>query len=280
MKPGKQVVNKGDILLPEMFVPSTYSVIVGKSRASKTAEGNARLKALASTHLAKYSEAKNKTEKSKIVSKIVDVVHSKCEMGAFIKYGKDMRWYQVPKAVAREKVGYCFRDLLHDKYKSSSASKALKRRLKKESSVQNGDLPVSPEPVLSKKPRRVSSMTESKEESISQENNRCASPVVSMHNNMTSDAGSVTDRSISPTCSLGKTESSYLMEPEEVSSSSTPYSSASSLLSMEDFDFVPDLEPLPFDSDQEEPLIDCGDIAVIIDDDENGEDRVSQESVG
>jgi hypothetical protein len=39
--------------------------------------------------------------------------------GVFVKYGKDGRWYEVNDAVAREKVGYTFRDLLSDRESSS-----------------------------------------------------------------------------------------------------------------------------------------------------------------
>ena len=71
---------------------------------SKTCPGNGRLKALAVQYLDDYSNAENKTEKSKIVSKIVEMVHSKCPVGAFIKYQEGL-WYEVSKSVAREKVG-------------------------------------------------------------------------------------------------------------------------------------------------------------------------------
>ncbi|KAG7342372.1 hypothetical protein IV203_007465 [Nitzschia inconspicua] len=116
-------------LLPESFQPSPHSVIIGKGRISKGAEGNIRLKALAATFLDKYDAASTKAEKSEIVSTIVNEVRSRCPTAAFIKQDEqDGRWYECPNGVAREKIGYCFRDLLHDKYKSSSASKAAMRR--------------------------------------------------------------------------------------------------------------------------------------------------------
>ncbi|KAG7363538.1 nucleotide-sugar transporter [Nitzschia inconspicua] len=120
-------------LLPESFQPSPHSVIIGKGRISKGAEGNIRLKALAATFLDKYDAASTKAEKSEIVSTIVNVVRSRCPTAAFVKQDEqDGRWYECPNGVAREKIGYCFRDLLHDKYKSSSASKAAMRRLVKQ----------------------------------------------------------------------------------------------------------------------------------------------------
>jgi hypothetical protein len=92
-------------LLPEDFRPLPESVIIGKSRISKDAEGNFRLKSLAATFLDKYAAANTKAEKSKIVSSIVEMVRSTCPIGAFIKQNeRDGRWYECPNSVAREKV--------------------------------------------------------------------------------------------------------------------------------------------------------------------------------
>lgn len=99
-----QSTKRNNVALPANFVPSKYSVIVGKSKISKTAPGNAQLKNLAQVFLEEYAKATNKTEKSKIVSKVVDLVHSKCPVGAFIKHSKEGQWYKVSNAVAREKV--------------------------------------------------------------------------------------------------------------------------------------------------------------------------------
>lgn len=92
-------------LLPKAFEPSPNSVVIGKSRISKDAEGNFRLKTLAATFLDMYATASTKADKSEIVSRIVDIVRSKCSTGAFVKHNdKDGRWYECPKGVAREKV--------------------------------------------------------------------------------------------------------------------------------------------------------------------------------
>jgi hypothetical protein len=117
-------------LLPETFAPSPNTVLIGRSKESKRAEGNTRLRHLATSFLHKYSKAPTKSDKTEIVSQIVDIIKSKCTVGAFVKRAeKEGRWREVSVAVAREKVGYVMRDLLHDKYRSSSASKAAKRRL-------------------------------------------------------------------------------------------------------------------------------------------------------
>ena len=115
-------------ILPISFQPHPYSVVVGKGREAKDNIGNKRLKVLASLHLTKYAKAANdKPEKSRIVSSVVATIREACPLGAFIRLGNSGRWYNVRDCVAREKVGYTFRELLGDKYKSSSFGKATWR---------------------------------------------------------------------------------------------------------------------------------------------------------
>jgi len=124
----RKSTNKSSRMLPETFQPTTYTVVIGKSKASKEAIGNQHLRALAHSFLPRYSDARTKSEKSDTVSAIVKIVKSSCPLGAFVKRDDDTgRYYEVPDATAREKVGYIMRDLLHDKYKSSSASKSARR---------------------------------------------------------------------------------------------------------------------------------------------------------
>jgi hypothetical protein len=120
-------------LLPSDFKPAPYSVIIGRGKESKEAIGNRRLRVLASTFMDKYADAINKTEKSKIVSSLVTMVRDACPTGAFIKLGKDGRWFEVEEAVAREKVGYTFRELLGGTYRSSSFSKVARRNQQRSS---------------------------------------------------------------------------------------------------------------------------------------------------
>jgi hypothetical protein len=49
--------------------------------------------------------------------------------GGFVR-NLDGAWYEVGDRNAREKIGQAFRDLLHDRYRSSTKSKASKRRLR------------------------------------------------------------------------------------------------------------------------------------------------------
>jgi hypothetical protein len=113
--------------LPLDFEPKPYSVIIGRGKECKEVVGNRRLKVLASNFLPKYSDAINKSSKSRIVSTLVSMVRDACPTGAFVKLAKNGCWYEVDEAVAREKVGYTFRELLGDQYRSSSKSKVARR---------------------------------------------------------------------------------------------------------------------------------------------------------
>mmetsp|Transcript_123071 Transcript_123071/g.173471 ORF Transcript_123071/g.173471 Transcript_123071/m.173471 type:complete len:291 (+) Transcript_123071:35-907(+) len=112
--------------LPIDFQPTPYTVIVGRGKVPKQNLGNKRLRILASNLLSQYSEATDKRTKTRVVNEIVmSIKHAN---GLFVKKDKgDGRWYQVDDSVAREKIGYVFRDLLSDKYRSSSKSKVARR---------------------------------------------------------------------------------------------------------------------------------------------------------
>lgn len=114
--------------LPLDFQPSNYSVMIGRAKDCKEAIGNRRLKVFVDLALHDYKNAKYKMQKTIVVSTIVEKIQDACNNhGAFIKYA-DGRWWEVDDATAREKVGYALRDLLHDKYKSSSKAKSAVRR--------------------------------------------------------------------------------------------------------------------------------------------------------
>jgi hypothetical protein len=118
--------------LPVDFQPAPYSVIIGRGNKNATAVGNRRLHVLVTSFLPAYSASKagNKIEKSLIVSRVVDIIRECCPIGAFIKLEKG-RWWNADDRASREKVGYVFRDLLHDKYRSSSRSKVTQRKREK-----------------------------------------------------------------------------------------------------------------------------------------------------
>eukprot|EP00934_Nitzschia_sp_Nitz4_P006810 Nitzschia sp. Nitz4//scaffold296_size27349//23702//24739//NITZ4_008201-RA/size27349-processed-gene-0.25-mRNA-1//-1//CDS//3329546276//6800//frame0 len=117
-----------EVPLPSYFRPGPYSVIIGRGKESKGVVGNRRLRIIASTFLDRYANAPNKSSKSGIVATIVAVIREACPLGAFVRLGKDGKWYEVKDAVASEKVGYTLRELLGDQYKSSSRSKVRRRQ--------------------------------------------------------------------------------------------------------------------------------------------------------
>lgn len=102
----------------------------GRGKACSTAEGNRRLKMIVTQYLKLYSEARNKLDKSAIVSRIVNVVKQAASEGAFVKFEQG-RWWQVEDGPAREKVGCIFRDCLHTQYRSSTKAKLARRRARK-----------------------------------------------------------------------------------------------------------------------------------------------------
>eukprot|EP00980_Cylindrotheca_fusiformis_P021047 scaffold8060_cov110-Cylindrotheca_fusiformis.AAC.5 len=144
--------------LPANFVPQPYSVLIGRGKACTNAIGNRRLQVLASSYLEDYNNASTKMEKSVIVSKIVDSIREACPVGAFIRH-EGGRWWEVDDVSAREKVGTMIRDLLSNKYRSSSKAKVARRKKRKQDSSPTGttsvvdsilelwslDFPVDPE---------------------------------------------------------------------------------------------------------------------------------------
>lgn len=120
--------------LPADFKPSDFAVIVGRGKKIRETIGNSRLRVMAGSYLTQYADAMdNRAKKTAIVNAIIGKVKALCSHtgGAFVRQSQG-RWYEVSDRVAREKVGYVFRDLLHDQYGSSSKSKIAKRRRQQE----------------------------------------------------------------------------------------------------------------------------------------------------
>ena len=113
--------------LPIDFKPAPYTVIVGRGKEPKENIGNKRLRVMVKSYVEKYTHATDRRTKTRIVTSIVKSVRS-CPGGMFVKHAKNGRWYEVNDAVAREKVGYIFRDVLGDRYLSSSKSKVARRQ--------------------------------------------------------------------------------------------------------------------------------------------------------
>jgi len=134
--------------LPPGFEPSPYSVIIGRAKECKQSSGNRRLRIIATAYLPQYASATNRSVKSHVVSHIVSMVRQSCgsQGGAFIKNmgkanGGSTIWAEVSDSAAREKIGYVFRDLLCDNYRSSSKSKSVNRLRKQRSNDQEEQVP-------------------------------------------------------------------------------------------------------------------------------------------
>jgi hypothetical protein len=116
----------GRTALPPDFVPAPYTVVIGRGKYQSSFIGNKRLRVLAITVLPQYAEAKQRSEKTNVITSLVNTVRDACPVEAFVKF-KNGRFWPVSESMAREKVGYFLRDLLQDKYRSSSKSKSVLR---------------------------------------------------------------------------------------------------------------------------------------------------------
>ena len=117
----------GKIRLPASFEPSKYTVLCGRGSKCTKSSGNTHLKMLVQSHLDGYSQAKNKIEKTSIVSSIIGTVKDLSPEGGFVKF-ENGAWWEVEDAFAREKIGCLFRDALHMLYRSSTKAKQDRKR--------------------------------------------------------------------------------------------------------------------------------------------------------
>ncbi|KAL3912432.1 MAG: hypothetical protein SGARI_001161 [Bacillariaceae sp.] len=117
------------------FQPSEFTVIIGRGKKIRESQGNIHLRTLASTYLSKYSDSRQ--AKTEVVNSILGIIRAVCPNGGAFVRCEQGQWYEVGDRVAREKVGYVFRDLLSDQYESSCKSKTAKRkRQQKEEQAQ------------------------------------------------------------------------------------------------------------------------------------------------
>ncbi|CAB9522154.1 Nitrilase family, member 2 [Seminavis robusta] len=113
--------------LPTSFKPGPNDVICARGKARHHV-GNVRFMTVVESHYPKYANAKNRVEKSLIVSEIVDQIRDDSPLGGFVR-PEGGRWYLATDATAREKFGQRLRDLVGSgKYASSSKAKRSKRR--------------------------------------------------------------------------------------------------------------------------------------------------------
>jgi len=111
------------------YEPGEHDVLCGRGRKCFNHAGNVKFRAIVQSFLPQYSKAAAKLEKSYILSDVVEQVRKNSGEGGFIKKDSDSgRWYEVGDFLAREKTSQAFRDVLHDKYKSSNTAKKKRRQ--------------------------------------------------------------------------------------------------------------------------------------------------------
>lgn len=120
--------------LPNDFFPSSGDVICARGKKALEHLGNKKFRALVKSYIPLYSDCQSRSQKSNVVSKIMDEVCSASPEGGFVKKINGT-WYQVSDRHAREKIGQTFRDLLHDRYASSTKAKAKVREERRREQV-------------------------------------------------------------------------------------------------------------------------------------------------
>lgn len=91
-------------LLPGDFVPSDYSVICGRTKFCFDSAGNRRFRVTVKLFIDEYREAKGKAAKSKIVSKVFNLIKEASPEGAFVTF-EEGRWWECSQRISREKIG-------------------------------------------------------------------------------------------------------------------------------------------------------------------------------
>jgi hypothetical protein len=87
---------------PDFVRPGEFDVICDRGKLALNHSGNVRLKSTIETKLAEYAKATSKTQKTFIVTLIIDSVRD--ANGGFVKF-KNGEWFEVGDFLAREKVG-------------------------------------------------------------------------------------------------------------------------------------------------------------------------------
>lgn len=108
--------------------PTEKDVIIGRGRKFHKHPGNQRLRQIVATKLDRYSSARNKMEKTVLLTEVVEQVEQDAQ---FLRLDPTTQlWVEAGDFLSRERVSQCFRDALHDTYKSSKASKKKSREAK------------------------------------------------------------------------------------------------------------------------------------------------------
>lgn len=111
-----------------IIIPSDSDVVCCKGKLSMYHKGNMRLKRIVYCHVEQYKEARSKSEKSRVVSRVLAAVCNEGCKARFIRQDPvNGFWMLATSRFAREKIGQLFRNVLHTQYKSSTAAKKRRR---------------------------------------------------------------------------------------------------------------------------------------------------------
>jgi hypothetical protein len=104
------MISKSKTFLSADYTPRPHDVLCAKGKSAFTHPGNRRFRITIELCLHSYEYARSKTEKSIIVSGIIDKLGSACR---FIRYDrKTGMYYDIGDEAAREKVGQTLREAL------------------------------------------------------------------------------------------------------------------------------------------------------------------------
>ncbi|KAL3915471.1 MAG: hypothetical protein SGARI_008175 [Bacillariaceae sp.] len=128
--------------LPPQFRLSANTVVLGKGKGPKEASGNMRLKELVQEHLEEYVGS-GRHGKMVVISNIIAKIQQENSAGnsfapAFVRFQENC-WWEVTEKECRIKLSATFRDLLSDKYRSSSKSKVEQRRRQRQQQKEISD---------------------------------------------------------------------------------------------------------------------------------------------
>ena len=115
--------------MPLNFVPSSYDILCGKGRNCIQNVGNQRLRVQIDMNIQRYKKARNKYEKTLIVSEIVEAARSyhPTRKGHFVRQ-ESGRWVEIGDKAAREKIGHTIRmSICPRRTKRANARKNLRK---------------------------------------------------------------------------------------------------------------------------------------------------------
>lgn len=116
--------------LPASYTPSQHDVLCQKGKAAFSHPGNRVFRITVDLNLQRYRDARNKTEKTMIVSEIVDILGSK--NAQFVRYdNKAKLYYSIDEEATREKVGQTLREAMIQNDPEKKARKKQQREITK-----------------------------------------------------------------------------------------------------------------------------------------------------